>query len=318
MKILKHTEDYRRYAGESVVTIGVFDGVHMGHQEIINRCVSEASRLGAPSLALTFERNPREVVRGECPCVITSPRRKLEILESFGLEFTVSVRFTKKFASMEPGVFCEQLLALHLGARKVCVGENFRFGAGGSGDVALLRNAGGRLGFSVDTVPLVQIDDLGQVSSTLIRGLICEGRASEVARGLGRPYAVTGKVVEGHSRGKRLGFPTANLALDGDFCIPSDGVYAGRAFFGEGRHPCAINIGSSPTFGDSDTALEVFLVDFEGDIYGEVLEVEFHHRLRDEKAFPGEEDLVRQMKKDVARTRELMKQPCGTGRVVLK
>lgn len=306
MRILRHTEDYRASAVESVVTIGVFDGVHRGHQEIISRCVSEASRLGVPSLALTFERNPREVVRGECPCVITSPGRKLELLQSFGLQFTVSVRFTKKFAAMEPELFCEQLLSQHLGARKVCVGENFRFGAGGSGDAALLRKAGRRLGFAVDTVPLVHIDDLGQVSSTLIRGLICEGRASEVARGLGRPYAVTGKVVEGHSRGKRLGFPTANLALDRDFCVPSDGVYAGRALFGENSHPCAINIGSNPTFGDSDTALEVFLVDFEGDIYGEVLEIEFHHRLRDEKAFPGEEELVLQMKRDVAKTRELM------------
>lgn len=306
MKILNHTEDYRKYAGESVVTIGVFDGVHRGHQEIISRCVSEASRLSVPSVALTFERNPREVVCGECPCVITPPERKLEILEALGLQFTVSVRFTKKFASMDPRLFCELLLARHLGARTVCVGENFHFGSGGSGDVDLLREAGEKLWFSVDTVPLVQIDDLGQLSSTLIRGLISEGRASEVARGLGRPYTVTGRVVAGHSRGKRLGFPTANLALDMDFCIPSDGVYAGRAALEGGRYRCAINIGSNPTFGDAVTALEVFLVDFEGDIYGEVLEIEFHHRLRDEKAFPGEKELVRQIKRDVARTRELM------------
>jgi riboflavin kinase/FMN adenylyltransferase len=186
------------------------------------------------------------------------------------------------------------------------VGENFHYGAGGKGDVRMLEEEGKRLGFGTDIVPLVTIDDLGQVSSTLIRGLICEGRAYDVMRGLGRPYKVTGRVVAGHSRGKRLGFPTANLALERDFCVPPDGVYAGKAVLYDRPYLCAINIGRNPTFGDTDTALEVFLLDFMGDIYGESLEIEFHHRLRDEKAFANEEELIRQMKKDVAKARSLL------------
>jgi riboflavin kinase / FMN adenylyltransferase len=306
MKRLKHTEDFRDYFDRSVVTIGVFDGVHLGHQAIISECVREAGRRKVPSVALTFERNPREVVCGESPCIITAPRSKLEILEELGVDFTVSVRFTKRFASLQPSEFCERLLSNHLGARQVCVGENFHFGAGGKGDVRTLKEEGKRLGFDVDRVPLVTIDDLGQVSSTLIRGLIIEGRPHDVMKGLGRPYTVTGKVVPGHSRGKRLGFPTANLALDRDFCVPPDGVYAGKAVIGGAKYLCAINIGKNPTFRDTETALEVFLLDFEGDIYGEAMELEFHHRLRDEKAFAGEDELVRQMKKDVAKARALL------------
>jgi riboflavin kinase/FMN adenylyltransferase len=306
MRFLKHTEDYRRFESESVVTIGVFDGVHRGHQAIITECVNAAARKKVPSVALTFERNPRELVCGESPCVITAPRRKLEILEFLGVDYTVSVRFTRKFAALEPVEFCEKLLAGHLGVRRVFVGENFHFGAGGKGDVSVLKAEGKKLGFAVSSIPMVTIDDLGQVSSTLIRGLICEGRAQDVMKGLGRPYTVTGRVVAGHSRGKRLGFPTANLALERDFCVPPDGVYAGKAAFGSEKYYCAINIGANPTFGDEQTALEVFLIDFEGDIYGESLDIEFHHRLRDEKAFSSEEELVRQMERDVSKARTLL------------
>lgn len=305
MKLLKHAKDYRKYASESVVTIGVFDGVHRGHQAIISECVEEANRRGIPSVALTFERNPREVVCGESPCVITAPNRKLEILESLGVDYTISILFSRSFAALEPAEFCERVLAGDLGARQVCVGENFHFGRSGSGSVKTLEAQGKRLGFKVDIVPLVAVE-LGQLSSTLIRGLIIEGRVHDVMLGLGRPYTVTGKVVAGHSRGKRLGFPTANLMLERDFCVPPDGVYAGRAVLGDDKYMCAINIGSNPTFGDHEIALEVFLLDFDGDIYGEALELEFHFRLREEIAFVGEEELVRQMKKDVRKARSLL------------
>lgn len=303
MILLRHTEDFRKHGDASVVTIGVFDGVHRGHQAIISECVGQAADRGLPSVVLTFRRNPRELVCGEHPCVITEPRRKLEILGGLGVDFTVEVTFTRKFASTEPEVFCRDLLARHLGAVKVCVGENFRFGADGRGDVGMLESEGRDLGFEVDVVPLVKIDELGQLSSTLIRGLISEGRAADVLKGLGRPYSVTGRVVAGHSRGKRLGFPTANIALDREFCVPSDGVYAGRANLEGESYRCAINVGSNPTFGDGELALEVFLLDFEGDIYGEALEIEFHGRLRDERAFASEEELVKQIRKDVERVR---------------
>jgi riboflavin kinase / FMN adenylyltransferase len=305
MKLLEHTRDFQKYSSASVVTIGVFDGVHKGHQAIIFECVEEAHRRGVPSVALTFERNPRELVCGESVCVITAPSRKIEILESLGLDYTVSVRFSRNFAAMPPAEFCEKVLAGHLGARQVCVGANFHFGKGGAGDVKTLANEGKKLGFSVDVVPLVTVE-LGQLSSTLIRGFIVEGRVHDVMVGLGRPYTVRGRVVSGHQRGKRLGFPTANLRLERDFCVPPDGVYAGKALLGEEKHVCAINIGSNPTFHDAEPALEVFLIDFEGDIYGESLEIEFHHRLREEIAFSGEEELIRQMSKDVKKARTLV------------
>jgi len=305
MKLLRHTGDFRRHATASVVTIGVFDGVHRGHQAIIRECVAEAVRRGVPSVALTFERNPREVVCGESPCVITAPNRKLEILESLGLDYTISVSFSRGFAALEPAEFCEKVLVDNLGARQVCVGQNFHFGRHGAGDVQTLAAEGERLGFDVDVVPLVSVE-LGQLSSTLIRGLIIEGRVHDVLLGLGRPYTVTGQVVAGHSRGKRLGFPTANLMLERDFCVPPDGVYAGRAVLGLQKYLCAINIGRNPTFGDHEIALEVFLLDFEGDIYGEELGLEFHHRLREEIAFASEDELVAQMRKDVRKARTLL------------
>lgn len=305
MELLEKTDAFKGHGSESTVTIGVFDGVHRGHQEIISECVSEASRRGIPSVVLTFERNPREVVSGEFPCVITAPQRKITILEELGVDFTISVRFNRRFASLGPDRFCRLILEGHLGAREVCVGENFHFGSGGKGDVALLARQGDVLGFQVDVVPLVSVGG-ETLSSTLIRRLISEGRAGEVTRGLGRPYTVTGRVVKGHDRGKRMGFPTANLSLVRDFCVPADGVYAGMAILGENGYRCAINIGSNPTFGDEEVALEVFMIDFDGDIYGESIEVEFHHRLRPEIAFKGEKELARQIKKDVEAARSLL------------
>jgi len=305
MKLLEHTRDFQKYATSSVVTIGVFDGVHRGHQAIIAECVKEAGKRKISSVALTFERNPREIVCGESPCVITSPQSKIEILASLGLDFTISVNFSRNFASLTPTEFCEKVLCGHLGAKRVCVGENFHFGRGGAGDVRTLASEGRRLGFTVDVVPLVGVE-LGQLSSTLVRGLIVEGRMHEVCIGLGRPYTVGGRVVSGHSRGKRLGFPTANLSLDRDFCGPPDGVYAGKAILTDRKYFCAINIGSNPTFHDHEVALEVFLIDFEENIYGESLEIEFHHRLREEIAFAGEEELVNQIKKDVRKARALL------------
>lgn len=306
MKLLRHTRDFARHASSSVVTIGVFDGVHRGHKAIISDCVAEGAKRGVPSVALTFERNPREYVCGESPCVITDPARKIELLSALGLDYTISVSFGRTLQSLGATEFCERVLAGHLGAVEVCVGENFRFGKGAAGDVRMLASEGQRLGFGVRVVPLVTVE-LGTLSSTLIRGLIIEGRVHDVAVGLGRPYTVTGKVVTGHHRGKRIGFPTANLSLDRDFCVPPEGVYAGMASHAASRHLCAINIGSNPTFGDEQVALEVFLLDFEGDIYGETIELEFHYRLREEIAFAGEEDLVRQIGKDVRKARSLLK-----------
>lgn len=305
MKLLKHTADYRKHEQESVVTIGVFDGVHRGHREIITRCVEMASDRGLPSVVLTFERNPRELVCGEHPCMITEAGQKLDIIRELGADYTISVRFNRSFAAQSPGDFCRRVLAGDLGARAVCVGENFNFGARGAGDVDTLREQGSAIGFDVEEIPMVVVNST-QISSTMIRGLIGRGEVERVVTALGRPYAVAGKVTAGHSRGKRLGYPTANMSFKSDYCIPAEGVYAGRANLRGESYVCAVNIGSNPTFGDDEVAVEVYLLDFEDDIYSERLEVEFHHRLREEREFASEEELVEQIERDVRSTRSLM------------
>lgn len=308
MKLLEDTEEFKKYAGESVVTIGVFDGVHRGHRAIISKSVEEAKRRVVPSVVLTFDRNPREVICGDSPCVISPPPRKISIIESLGVDYTVVVSFDGRFASLTPAEFCREVLSRHLGALQVCVGEDFRFGAGGKGDVQVLEELGRELGFNVDVTPLL-VTGNGKLSSTMIRELIGRGEVEEVMGCLGRTYTVIGKVVTGHSRGKRLGFPTANLSLDEDFCIPPDGVYAGKAILEGLKYRCAVNVGSNPTFGDKERAVEVFLLDFEGDIYGEHLEIEFHIHLRDEIEFESETDLIAQMERDVLKVKTVLSEP---------
>jgi riboflavin kinase/FMN adenylyltransferase len=305
MKLLRKTEEFRQSAGSSVVTIGVFDGVHKGHEAIINTCVARAKEHGTPSVVLTFDRNPRKVISDEFPCVLTSRERKLELIEGLGVDYTVMVRFDEGFASLSPGKFCGEVLAGDLGAVRVCVGEDFHFGAGGRGDIHSLAGEGERLGFEVEILTQVELGSCA-ISSTLVRKMIREGKVSDVIAALGRPYSMAGRVVTGHSRGKELGFPTANLRLERDFCIPKEGVYAGKATLEGRKHLCAANVGSNPTFGDAESVVEVYVLDFEGDIYGESMDVEFHHRLRDEIAFESEKELISQMESDVTKARTLL------------
>jgi len=308
MKLLKDTEEFMRHAGSCVVTIGVFDGVHRGHQAIINTCVSRAMERGVPSVVLTFDRNPRKVISSEFPCVLTSREYKFDLIESLGVDYTIMVKFDERFAALAPEEFCREILVEHLNAVLVCIGKNFRFGAGGRGDALSLADEGKRLGFGVGIVQLVE-SKRGFLSSTLVRRMINEGMIDEVTDSLGRPYSVVGSVVQGHSRGKALGFPTANLRLERDFCVPKDGVYAGKAVLGGNKYLCAANVGSNPTFGDLESVVEVYILDFEADIYGESIEVEFHHRLRDEIPFESENDLVSQMRNDVSSARALLEKP---------
>lgn len=303
--MLDATNEFKPYAERSVIAIGVFDGVHKGHQEIIGQAVKKAAMHRVPSVVLTFKRNPREIIQGNHPCVVSPQSRKAKIIEDLDADCMISVEFNKEYASMEPARFCEEILAGDLGALWVCVGEDFRFGKNGNGDVNTLIKEGKRLGFEVDVVPLIYFER-EKLSSTVLRKLIKEGKIADVKKGLGRPLMLTGHIIHGHSRGKRLGFPTANLSLALDYCIPADGVYAGIACLEGNNYICAVNIGDNPTFGDGVKALEVYLLNFKGEIYGETLEVQFHYRLRDETTFKNEEELVAQMQEDVRRTKDLL------------
>ncbi|MBN1289928.1 MAG: bifunctional riboflavin kinase/FAD synthetase [Actinobacteria bacterium] len=305
MKLLDSSGQFKPFAERSIVAIGVFDGVHRGHQEIISEAVRKAAMHRVPSVVLTFKRNPREVISGSHPCVVSPQSRKAKIIEDLRVDCMISVEFSEEFASLEPEQFCGSVLGGDLGALWVCVGEDFRFGKNGTGDVNTLAREGKKLGFEVDVVPLIYFEK-EKLSSTVLRKLIKEGRVVEVGKGLGRPLMLTGHIIHGHSRGRRLGFPTANLSLEIDFCVPADGVYAGLACLEQEKYICAINIGDNPTFGDGVKALEVYLLDFDGRIYGETLEVEFHYRLRDEVSFENESQLIGQMQEDVKRTRDLL------------
>ncbi|MDD5748562.1 MAG: bifunctional riboflavin kinase/FAD synthetase [Actinomycetota bacterium] len=305
MKVIKRIEEFHNYESESVVTIGVFDGIHRGHQAIISMCVEIAHRMNLPPVVLTFDKNPACVLQKSAPCVIVSEGIKLELLEALGVDYTIILDFTKEFSSIEPEEFAKNVLSLELGARHVCVGKNFKFGNDRKGNVDFLFEIGKSLGFEVSRVPLVSSKN-GVISSTLIRNLIAKGDMSSVKEALGRPYTVVGKVVEGHKRGKMLGFPTANLKLNRDFCLPAEGVYAAVTSLRGERYFSAINIGDNPTFGDNEVLFEVYIMNFEGEIYGEVIQVDFHERIRGEVKFNNPEALTRQIEKDVSRATNLL------------
>lgn len=269
---------------ERAVAIGTFDGVHRGHRAALERL----RETGLRSTVVTFEPHPRIVLGYEIQ-LICSLERRLELLQQAGIDETLVVEFTVEVARLEPEAFVEQILR-PLGTRKIVAAESFRFGRRRRGDVALLRE----VGLEVLDVPLVE-----GVSSSRIRELLREGDVVAVAELLGRPAEIEGTVVAGDQRGGTLGFPTANLAVDPALLVPAYGIYAGSAL----GTRAAISIGVNPHYGGIDRRIEAFLLDFEGDLYGERLRVELWRRLRDERAFGSEQELVAQIARDVEETR---------------
>jgi riboflavin kinase / FMN adenylyltransferase len=266
------------------VAVGTFDGVHVGHRRVLQA----AAETGLRNTVVTFEPHPRTVLGNRVDLLATLERR-FELLAEAGVEETLVVEFTPALAEREPEEFAELLLR-PIGAEVVVEGENFRFGHGRRGDLALLA----QLGFEVRAVPL-----LGGVSSTLIRQLVRAAEIEEAARLLGRPPDVEGVVVSGDARGGTLGFPTANLRVDPELLVPAYGIYAGQAL----GHRAAVSIGVNPHYGGTERRVEAFLLDFEGDLYGTRLIVELWERLREERAFADEAALVAQIADDVERTR---------------
>ena len=270
------------------IAVGEFDGVHLGHREVIR----------GNDTVLTFEPHPLQVVRPEAaPKLLTSLEAKAELIEALGVQELVVIPFDDGFAHQSPGEFIDDILVEALGATHVSVGENFRFGHRATGDPAMLQ-ADPRFGTRV--VPLVEVD--GEVvSSSHIRGLVLAGEVEQAARFLGAPFQLRGEVVTGDQRGRELGFPTANLVPDEALVCPGHGVYVARA---DGAC-AAVSVGVRPTFGTGRAVLvEAFLLDQDVDLYGQVLKVDFVSRLRGERRFETVEALVEQMHEDIARTRE--------------
>ncbi|MCT2280404.1 bifunctional riboflavin kinase/FAD synthetase [Micromonospora chalcea] len=290
--------------GRSVVTIGVFDGVHRGHQGTIGHTVARARELGVKSVVVTFDPHPAEVVRpGSHPAVLTEPARKAELIEALGVDVLCVVPFTVEFSRLPPEAFVHDVLVEHLHAALVVVGDNFRFGHRAAGDVPLLERLGRTFGFAVEGAPLVA--EAGTVfSSTYIRSCVDAGDVGAAAAALGRPHRVEGVVVRGDQRGRELGYPTANLLTHRYAAVPADGVYAARLVRRDGEPlAAAVSIGTNPTFSGRERRVEAYALDFTGDLYGERLALDFVAHLREQRTYDAIEPLVAQIAEDVERTR---------------
>jgi riboflavin kinase / FMN adenylyltransferase len=285
-----------------VVAIGVFDGVHRGHQEILRRAVEAAQAAGASSAAVTFYPHPDAVLhRRSAPPMLTPLARKAELLEELGVQELVVVPFDKDFARLTPGSFCSAVLSDHLGARAVFVGDNFRFGHGGAGTPADLLLYGRSHGFDVVSVGLAR--DAGEViSSTRIREMLREGRVADAAGLLGRPHRIEGTVISGVGRGKGLEAPTANIAPTSDMALPRLGIYiTWSTVEGTESYASVTSVGTNPTFeSDGKIRIETLLLDYSGELHGANLAVDFLERIRDQQAFPDAESLAARIKQDVA------------------
>ena len=295
--------------GRCVVTIGVFDGVHRGHQQTIGRTVDRARTVHLPSVVLTFDPHPSEVLRpGSHPPMLTGPRQKAELLEALGVDVMCVLPFTQHFSRLTADEFVHEVLVERLHTRAVVVGENFRYGHKGTGDVAGLVAAGRRFGFTVEGGPL-QGSDETTWSSTYARSCVDAGDVVGAAAALGRDHRIDGVIVRGDQRGRHIGYPTANLEPLPWSAVPADGIYAGRLVRTNGqRQPAAISIGTNPTFAGRERRVEAYVVDAEPglDLYGEHVGLSFAARLRETLRFASVAPLVEQMGHDVERTRALL------------
>ena len=298
--------------GRCVVTIGEFDGVHRGHQRIVERAAQAGRERGLPVVVITFDPHPDEVVRpGSHPPLLCSARRRAELLAGLGADAVLVLPFTLEFSRLDPGEFVRTVLVDRLHAAMVAVGEDFRFGHKAAGDVPLLAKLGEKYEFTTEGIPLLGADG-ARISSTLIRDMLAAGDVAAAAKALGRPHRVEGVVVRGHQRGRALGFPTANLETPPHTAIPADGIYAGwLASLDEAgrdveRWPAAISIGTNPTFGEGERTVEAYALDrTDLDLYGMHAAIDFTARLRGTLRFDSVGALVEQMRRDVDQAREL-------------
>jgi len=293
-----------RFKG-GVLSVGVFDGVHVGHQRVLGRAVERARSLGAPAVVFTFHPHPLAVLRPqEAPPRIQTFGRKLELMRGSGIAAVIWPHDSAAILAMPPQEFFEKVICDALAARAVVEGGDFRFGAGAGGDRRMLESLARERGIEVEFVGEVLVGG-ERVSSTRIRRLIAAGSVAEAARCLGRPYRFQGTVVEGHHRGAKLGFPTVNIESP-RFLVPAEGVYAGRALVLDKSYPAAISVGRMPTFHAAHPlVVEAFLLDFEGELYGEQVALDFLEYLRPQQAFPDAEALNRQMAADCERVRAI-------------
>lgn len=315
MEVLRDVGPGSRPAPGTVVTIGFYDGVHLGHQAVIADVRRQAAARGLPSTVVTFDRHPAAVVRPEsAPRLLTDLDQKLELLAATGIDRCLVITFDDMRSQEPADDFVQTVLVDGLGARVVIVGDDFHFGHQRKGTTQLLRELGAHHGYDVDTIPLLDATgapalDGEKASSTAIRHALVQGQLDQANAMLGRPHEVRGVVAHGDARGRELGFPTANVSVPGDILLPADGIYAGWFRRADGTVlPTAISLGRRPTFYVEAHAslLEAHVLDFSGDLYDEAVRVRFVARLRGEEKFDGVDGLVEQIQRDCQQARRLL------------
>ena len=307
MELVRGLANLRDPHRGSVVTIGNYDGVHRGHQHMLATVTARARELGMPATVVTFEPTPREYFEGDsAPARLMRLREKLEALPLYGVDRVVVLRFDRRMQAMGADEFVERLLVRGLGARHVVVGHDFHYARRREGNIDTLRAAGTRHGYAVEEVGRFLVDG-ERVSSSLVREALGRGDLARAGLLLGRPYRMAGRVRRGQQLGRRLGYPTANLALHRKV-VPLWGVFAVRVS-GAGLvdHPAVVSLGTRPTIAGTEPLLEVHVFDYDGDLYGRYLDVDFVRRLRDERRFESLDALVEQMHRDAAEARELLR-----------
>ncbi|MFZ5776407.1 MAG: bifunctional riboflavin kinase/FAD synthetase [Thermodesulfobacteriota bacterium] len=299
--------DIRQPFANAVVTIGNFDGVHLGHQLLFSEVVGKAYRLGGASVAITFEPHPLKVVRPEAGIkLISTAEQKRELIALASIDKLVVIPFTREFATTPAESFVDEILCKTIGVRELVVGYDYAFGKGRQGDITFLREQGERKGFGVTVVEPFHVDGM-LASSTNVRELVQAGRMREVKKLLGRFYQIRGEVLEGERRGgKLLGFPTANLSIDADDLCPRHGVYVCQVVYGGKCYGGVLNIGRNPTFAGQRITAETHIFDFNKDIYGHPIKVNLLRFLRDERKFAGPEALVAQIRRDVEEAKQVL------------
>jgi len=305
LETFRRLEDLK-LGGPSVVAVGVFDGVHVGHQAIMRIVKADAAELGARSAVVTFDRDPEELVSPRRPVAyLTTLRQKVDLIAEQGMDLAVVLPLGRWLIDMPAQQFVSSILHERLGAVQIVVGANFAFGKGRAGSVGLLREMGPDLGFEVVEVSPIKVDGL-LVSSTSIRTLLADGNVEKANVLLGHPFALEGRVVAGEGIGRSIGYPTANIEPVAEEVVPGRGVYAVSVNVGGATWTGVANIGIRPTIGTRGTSIEAYIIGFSGDLYGQELAMVFHHRLRDEVQFPDVEALKLQVAHDIERASRLV------------
>ncbi len=307
MEVINGLENIKKPFKNPVLTIGNFDGVHLGHQQLFKHVLKRAKEIDGEAIVMTFYPHPLKVLKPENsgPPVITCHEQKIKLIEKCGMDVVITVNFTKDFAQMSAREFVEEVLWKKIGLKVIVVGWDYQFGRNREGNIDFLRREGKRLGFEVEVLDSIKVNDT-IVSSTMIRRCVIEGDLKKAEELLGRKYEIVGQVVKGRDRGGRvLGFPTANIRMDDKLC-PQTGVYAVEVIVDGKVYGGAANIGYNPTFGDESLSLETHIFDFSGDLYGKEITVRLIERLRPEKKFSGPEELAKQISIDIDKAKKIL------------